>query len=162
MLASKARLAALLVALVGLVAAPAAQASDAGLRKVVKRQEAKVAPLAKAFAEADKAVQSAEDLPAAAQAAADFRKGLAGYKKAITPIKTQSTKSKQGKKLLLTAIREFDLGLVEYNNLIGKAGTDPSNAEIKASLKTINKRIAEAAEDETDALALLGFKTEGS
>jgi hypothetical protein len=66
----------------------------------------RVAPLAKAFGEADKGLASASDTNAAASAAGAFRNGLHAYKIAIVPIKTASANSTAGKKQLLTAIRE--------------------------------------------------------
>lgn len=142
----------------GLVTAAPVQASDAGVRKVVKRHQARVAPLAEKFRKADQAVKSSADIPAAAEAAGNLRQGLRKYKNALTDAKAVSAKVKRGKKQLLTAIREFDLGLVEYQGLVELAGTGASEEQIKASLETINKRIAAAAEDEEAALKTLGFR----
>lgn len=142
----------------GLVAAAPVEASDAGVRKVVKRHQARVAPLAEAFRKADQAVQSSADIPAAAEAAGKMRQGLRKYKNALTDAKAVSSKVKRGKKQLLTAIREFDLGLVEYQGLVKMAQTGATEDQIKASLETINKRISEAAKDEESALRTLGFR----
>jgi hypothetical protein len=51
--------------IVGLVGTSSAQASDAGLRKIVKRHEVRVVPLAKKFSQADKALATSPDTSAA-------------------------------------------------------------------------------------------------
>jgi hypothetical protein len=136
--------------------APAAQASDAGLKKTVIRHEKRVAPLAKAFAKADKAVDSATADPTAAAAATTaLRTGLRSYKTAVVPIKTESAASAAGKKQILTAIREFDLGLVQYQKLLEKVAAGADKDSLKSTFVTLNKRIAAASEDEESALRLL-------
>jgi hypothetical protein len=137
------------------VAAPAAQASDAGLRKTVIRHEKRIAPAAKAFGKADKALENAPDTNAVSAAVGDFRKGLRSFKTAIVPIKTQSAGYAAGKKQLLTAIREFDIGLVEYQKLLDQLNSGASKEQLKATFTTLNKRIAAAAEDEASALKKL-------
>jgi hypothetical protein len=136
--------------------APAAQASDAGLRKTVIRHEKRVTPLAKAFAAADKAVEATTtDFTAATNAATAFRNGLRSYKTAIVPIKTQSASHAAGKKQMLTAIREFDLGLVQYLKLIEKAAAGADKDSLKSTFVTLNKRFKAAADDEQSALRLM-------
>lgn len=137
------------------IAAPAAQASDAGLRKTVIRHENRVAPLAKAFAKADKALTSAPDTNAASAATGAFRAGLHSYKKAVVPITTQSTAAAAGKKQILTAIREFDLGLVQYQKLLDKLNSGADKSSLKSTFVTLNKRIKAAADDELSGLKLL-------
>ncbi|MDX6700380.1 MAG: hypothetical protein QOF26_606 [Baekduia sp.] len=82
-----------------------AQAGDAGLKRTVKRYELRVAPLAKAFGEADKPGLGERHECRSVRRRA-FRNGLHAYKIAIVPIKTASANSTAGKKQLLTAIRE--------------------------------------------------------
>ena len=47
-----------------------------------------------------------------------LRAGLGRFKQAVVPIKTQTPNAKLAKKVLLKAIREFDLGLVQYQVLL--------------------------------------------
>ncbi|MES1194067.1 MAG: hypothetical protein ABUM26_07050, partial [Solirubrobacterales bacterium] len=136
--------------------APTAQGSDAGLKKTVIRHEKRITPLAKAFAKADKAVESTTtDYTAASAAATALRTGLRSYKTAIVPIKTQSASSAAGKKQMLTAIREFDLGLVQYLKLIEKATAGADKDSLKSTFVTLNKRFEAAVDDEKSALRLL-------
>jgi hypothetical protein len=138
--------------------APAAQASDAGLKKTVVRHEKRLTPLAKAFAAADKALgSSTTDANAASAAAGAFRTGLRSYKTAIVPIKTQSPGAAAGKKQMLTAIREFDLGLVQYQKLLEKVAAGADKSSLKSTFVTLNKRIAAASDDEESALRLLNI-----
>jgi hypothetical protein len=153
---SRALILALIAATTGaVVAAPAAQASDRGLQKTVVRYENRLTPLAKSFTKADKALATAPDTNAASAAAGAFRKGLRAYKTAIVPIKTQSTRGAAGKKQMLTAIREFDLGLVQYQKLLDKVAAGADKSSLKSTFVTLNKRIAAAADDEAAALKLL-------
>jgi hypothetical protein len=136
--------------------APAAQASDAGLQKTVARHEKRITPLAKAFAKADKALGSSTTDPNAASAAAGaLRTGLRSYKTAIVPIKTETSRAAAGKKQMLTAIREFDLGLVQYQKLLEKVAAGADKDSLKSTFVTLNKRIAAASDDEESALRLL-------
>jgi hypothetical protein len=136
--------------------APGALASDAGLKKTVVRHEKRVTPLAKAFAKADKALTSSSSDPTAASAAAvALRTGLRSYKTAVVPIKTESASSAAGKKQILTAIREFDLGLVQYQKLLEKVAAGADKDSLKSTFVTLNKRLAAAADDEASALRLL-------
>jgi hypothetical protein len=132
-----------------------AQASDAGLRKVVKVQEATVAPLARAFQQADAALTAGSDTNTVSAAAGTFRKGLRTFKTAVVPIKTESSRSALGKKRLLSAIREFDLGLIEYQSLLDKVNGGASRGSVQSSFQTLNRRFREAAADEASALRLL-------
>jgi hypothetical protein len=139
------------------VAAPAAQASDAGLKKTVVRHEKRLAPLAKAFAKADKDLEDATSTDAASAAAGKFRTGLRSYKTALVPIKTQTATYAAAKKQMLTAIREFDLGLVQYQKLLDQVKSGTDKATLKATFTTLNKRIEAAADDEAGALKKLGL-----
>jgi hypothetical protein len=154
---TKAMSIALATVALGVTSVAPAQASDAGLRKTVKRYEHRVSPQAKAFGEADAALASATDTNAASAAAGAFRKGLHGYKLALVPIKTQTTRAAAGKKQMLTAIREFDIGLVEYQKLLDEVNGGAPKDSLKSSFVTLNKRFKEAAKDEVSALKLLGF-----
>jgi len=145
----------------GLVAAPAVQASDAGVRKTVKRYQARTAPLAERFSKADAAVKSSADIPKAAEAAGKFRTGLRKYKKALSSAKAQSTQIKRGKAQLLDAIRKFDLALVEYQGLVQMTQTGATEQQVTESLQTIQRRIRDASKSERAALAKLGFRVIG-
>jgi hypothetical protein len=148
----------MVVCAAGLVGAAPAQATDAGLRKVVKRHEARVVPLAKKFSAADQALATAPDTSAASAADQALRVGLRHFKQAVVPIKTQTSRTALAKKRLLKALREFDLGLVEYQTLLDKLNGGESKDALKQSFVTLNKRIAAAAKNEAAALALLGIK----
>ena len=73
------------------------------------------------------------------------------------PIKTQTANAKLAKKVLLKAIREFDLGLVQYQVLLDKVNGGESKASLQQSFVTLNKRIAAAAKNEQKGLKLLGL-----
>jgi hypothetical protein len=136
-------------------AAPAAQASDHGLKKTIVRYEKRVAPAAKAFGRADRDLENAPDTNAASKATGDFRAGLHKFKVALVPIKTSSSIGAAAKKQMLTAIREFDLGLVQYQKLLDQVNAGADKASLKATFTTLNKRIKAAADDEASALKLL-------
>ena len=138
-----------------LVGAPAAQASDKGLVKIVVRHEKRVSPLAKAWAKADKALETATDTNAASSATGKFRDGLHSFKIALTPIKTDTATAAAAKKKMLTAIREFDLGLVQYQKLLDKVNAGADKASLKSTFVTLNKRIDAAGDDEADAIKML-------
>jgi ABC-type Na+ efflux pump permease subunit len=146
---------ALIAAAGGVIAAPSAQASDRGLQKTVVRYEQRLTPLAKTFTKADKALATATDTNAASSATGAFRSGLRAYKVGLVPIKTQSTRAAAGKKRMLAAIREFDLGLVQYQKLLDKLNAGADKSSLKSTFVTLNKRIAAAADDEAAALKLL-------
>ena len=76
---------------------------------------------------------------------------------ALTPIKTESTTAAGGKKELLTAIREYDLGLVQYQKLLDKLTAGATKDSLKATLVRTEKRIKAAANDEAAALRELGL-----
>jgi spermidine/putrescine-binding protein len=138
-----------------LAAAPAAQASDKGLVKIVVRHEKRVTPLAKAFAKADKALSTATDTNSASAATGKFRDGLHAFKIALTPIKTDTATAAAAKKGMLTAIREYDLGLVQYQKLLDQVSAGASKDSLKSTFETLNKRIDAAADDESAAIKLL-------
>jgi hypothetical protein len=138
-----------------LVAAPAAQASDKGLVKTVQRYEKRVSPKAKAWAKADKALNTATDTNTASAATGEFRSGLRAFKVALTPIKTDTATAASAKKGMLTAIREYDLGLVQYQKLLDKVNAGADKSSLKSTFETLNKRIAAAAKDEDAAIKLL-------
>jgi hypothetical protein len=140
-----------------IAAAPAAQASDTGLKKTVVRYEKRLSPVAKAFGAADKDLENATDTNAASAATGKFRSGLHAYKQALVPIKTESATAAAGKKQMLTAIREFDLGLVQYQKLLDKVNAGADKNSLKSTFVTLNKRIAAAAKDESAALKKLGL-----
>ena len=144
--------------MVGLVGTSPAQASDEGLRKIVKRHERRVVPLAKKFSEADKALATAPDTSAASAADQALRVGLRRFKNAVVPIKTQTSTAALAKKKLLKALREFDLGLIQYQTLLDKVNGGESKDSLKQSFVSLNKRIAAAAKNEAAALRLLGFR----
>jgi hypothetical protein len=65
--------------------------------------------------------------------------------------------AKLAKKVLLKAIREFDLGLVQYQVLLDKVNGGESRASLQQSFVTLNKRIAAAGRNEQKGLKLLGL-----
>jgi hypothetical protein len=134
-----------------------ASASDAGLKKTVVRYEKRVGPLAKKWNLADKALVTATTTDDASAATGAFRRGLHSWKVAVTPIKTQSATAAGAKKELLTAIREYDLGLVQYQKLLDKLSSGATKDSLKSTLRTTQKRIAAAANDEAAALKELGL-----
>jgi hypothetical protein len=140
-----------------IAAAPAAQASDTGLKKTVVRYEKRLTPAAKAFAAADKGLESATSTDAASAATGTFRTGLRAYKQALVPIKTETATVAAGKKQMLTAIREFDLGLVQYQKLLDKVNAGADKDSLKSTFVTLNKRLDAAAKDEASALKKLGL-----
>lgn len=135
----------------------AASASDAGLKKTVVRYEKRVTPLARKWRAADAALEKATTTDDASAATGAFRRGLHSYKVAVTPIKTQSAAAAGAKKELLTAIREYDLGLVQYQKLLDKLTNGATKDSIKSTLKTTVKRIKAASVDEATALRELGL-----
>jgi hypothetical protein len=135
----------------------AAPASDAGLKKTVVRYEKRLAPTVKRWKAADKALPGATSTDDASAATGAFRKGLHSWKVAVTPIKTQTATAAGGKKELLTAIREYDLGLVQYQKLLDKLNAGATKDSLKATLTRLEKRIAAAANDESAALRELGL-----
>lgn len=155
---NRAAVACLAVAGVAGAALPAAaSASDAGLKKTVVRYEKRVAPEAKAWSAADKALESATTTDGASAATGAFRRGLHSWKVALTPIKTTSATSAGAKKEILTAIREYDLGLVQYQKALDKLNAGASKSSLKSSIVRSEKRIAAAANDEAAALKELGL-----
>jgi hypothetical protein len=155
---SRAAVACLAVAGVTGAALPAAaSASDAGLKKTVVRYEKRVGPVAKAWNAADKALATATSTDDASAATGNFRRGLHAWKVAITPIKTTSATSAGAKEKILTAIREYDLGLVQYQKALDKLNSGASKSSLKSSIVRAEKRIVAAANDETAALKELGL-----
>src|ERR1700754_167341 len=139
------------------VVAPSAQASDAGLKKTVVRYEHRLTPVAEAFAKADQGLATASDTNAASAATGRVRTSLRAYKTAIVPIKTRSATSAAAKKQLLTAIREYDLGLVQYQKLLDQVNAGTDKTTLKATFTTLNKRIKAAADDEAGGRKKLGL-----
>lgn len=137
------------------VAAPPAGASDAGLRRVVVRYEQRVHPLAVAFRRADAAAKGKSGADAAFAAAGRLRGGLHRFKVAVVLVHTQSTRSAAAKRGLLRAIREFDLGLVQYQRLVFKVKASAPSSSIKSSFLRTNRRLVAAARHEAAALRLL-------
>jgi hypothetical protein len=84
--------------------------------------------------------------------------GLRKFKNAVVPIKTQTANAKLAKKTLLKALREFDLGLVEYQTLLDKVNAGMSRDSLHQSFVTLNKRLKAAAANESKALRLLNVR----
>ena len=51
----------------------------------------------------------------------------------MTPIKTETATAAGGKKEMLTAIREYDLGLVQYQKLLDKLNAGADKDSLKAT-----------------------------
>ncbi|WCB94409.1 hypothetical protein DSM104299_03145 [Baekduia alba] len=96
-------------------------------------------------------VAGATDTNAAAAATGKFRAGLRSYKTALVPIKTQTASAASGKKQMLTAIREFDLGLVQHQKLLDQVNAGADKSSLKATFVTLNQRIKAVAADEAAA-----------
>ena len=143
---------------VALLAPSAAHASDRGLQRTVIREENKTIPVANAFVEADSTyghdpVGKPDDVLAKL---GTFRHRLQAFKNAVTPIHTESVDSAVGKKGILTAVRESDLGLARYRKALKRVqdGTASRSAVVK-DLRAAFKRLNEAAKDEAAALKKL-------
>jgi len=150
---------ALLLAMVGLVAAAPAQASDAQLRKVVKQQEKKSEPATKKFVEVAESIEDPSDLEEVQQASEELRSALATYRKAVTPVKTSSSKGKQGKTKLLSALKEMTTGLTQFESFIDKAQGGASKSELESARKKFQKHLDKSEKLGDEALELLGIES---
>jgi hypothetical protein len=72
-------------------------------------------------------------------------------------LRTVRRGAKLAKKVLLKAIREFDLGLGQYQVLLDKVNAGESKASLQQFFVTLNKRIAAAPKNEQKGLKLLGL-----
>jgi hypothetical protein len=77
---------------------------------------------------------------------------------AATAVAASPAAVRAAKKQMLTAIREFDLGLVQYQKLLDQVNAGADKATLKSTFVTLNKRIDAAADDEAAALKLLRLK----
>ena len=146
---------------VALMSPAAAHASDRGLQRTVVREENKTLPVAYAYrlsnkAYADDPAATPDDLLART---GTFRHRLQAFKNAVTPIDAVSADSNAGKKQLLTALREYDIGLANFRKALKRIqdGVTTRRA-VKANLVTYIKRVRAAAVDEASALKLLRIR----
>ena len=149
--------AAVSVAVVGGTAAPA-DASDATLRAGVVQVLETVEPLALQFRDAAKVADESGDLAPLAAATANLRTGMRVYKWSVVNRKASSSDGLAVKRQLLTAIRQYDLGLVQFQKAVTQVtGSSVDEASVKDKLRTATKRLDEAVEDEAAALKALGI-----
>lgn len=136
-------------------AAPAS-ASDETLRDAAIESVQQVKPLVTAFAQAADDAEQSGDLSGMVATTVDFRGGLRYYKWSVVNRKASTPNGLAAKKQLLTAIREYDLGLVQFQKAYAKVAGSSTKASLVSTLKTAVKRINEATKDETAALTRLG------
>lgn len=145
-----------------LAAAPSpASASDETLRGEIETVLVELRPALAEFQVAARGLARAKDTSRLQEATQGFRTGLSRYRWGVVNRKASSPDGLAAKKLLLTAIRQFDIGLVQYEKALEKLDAGAKKSSILASLRTADRRFTEGAQDETDALAALGVAPEG-
>ena len=118
----------------------------------------RVVPLAKKFSQADKALATAPDTSAASAADQALRAGLGRFKQAVVPIKTQTPNAKLAKKVLLKAIREFDLGLVQYQVLLDKVNARREQGLAAAVLRDAQQAHRRGGEERAEGPEAVGAR----
>lgn len=151
--------AAIAATMVGPALASPAQASDATLRAGVVQVLETVQPLAVQFRDAAQAAEESGDLAPLANATANLRTGLRVYKWSVVNRKASTTEGLEAKKLLLDAVRQYDLGLIAFQKAFSQvSGSSTDGTSLRSKLRTATKRIDEAVEDEAAALEALGIE----
>lgn len=147
-----------IIAAGALVAAPAspAAASDATLKAEIESVLVELRPALTEFQEAADGLEQAKDTARLQTATQGLRSGLSRYKWGVINRKTSSPRGAAAKKLLLTGIREFDIGLVEYEKGLEKLEAGAKKASVLSSLRTAGRRFIVAAQREDKALTALG------
>lgn len=143
-------------AALGAAASPAA-ASDETLKAEIRTVEVELRPALAEFEAATKAVARAKDTTRLQAATQGFRDGLSRYKWGVINRKASTPEGLAAKKQLLTAIRQFDIGLVEYETALERIDDGASRRAVVLPLKTADRRFTEAAKDEGAALTALGL-----
>lgn len=127
-----------------------AQASDAGLRKVVVQQEQRLAPVAEEFTEAVKTPTSAVGIERLSAALKDLRAQTSSYRKAVTKVRTETTRVRRGRADLVVALGRVSAALTIYGDglqlvLDEKAGQAKTTfTRAAAALKAANVRVDRA------------------
>jgi len=147
-----------ILAAAALAAAPVspAAASDATLKAEIESVLVELGPALTEFQKAADGLEQAKDTTRLQTATQGLRTGLSRYKWGVINRKTSSPRGAAAKKLLLTGIREFDIGLVEYENGLEKLDAGAKKASVLSSLRTANRRFTVAAQREEKALDALG------
>lgn len=130
-----------------------AVASDETLKAGIEEVLINARPALEEFESAAQALPKAKSTARLEKATLGFRFVLRQYKWGVINRKASSDEGLAAKKQLLTAIREYDIGLVEYTKAIEKLDQKGAKrASILSSLRTADKRFTAAVEDETAAL----------
>ncbi len=135
--------------------APAA-ASDETLRQEIQTVFVEVRPALEAFRAAAERVEDAPDTGELQGATDRLRHAMRRYKWGVINRKASSPGGLAAKRRLLTAIRQFDIGLVEFNRALVRVEARAGRGPILSALRTADRRIGEAARDESEALEALG------
>lgn len=143
-------------AALGAAASPAA-ASDETLKAEIQAIEVELRPALDEFVAATKAVARAQDTTRLQEATQGFRAGLSRYKWGVINRKASTPEGLAAKKQLLTAIRQFDIGLVEYETALERLDAGASRRAVVLPLRTADRRFTEGAKDEAAALQALGL-----
>lgn len=143
--------------LIGVAAAPA-QASDETLGAAITKVVPQVTPSVEAFVTTADKASSSGDLTKLGAATDDVRQAISLYKWTVVNYKASTEEGLAGKRQLLTAIREYDIGFAAYANALDKLDAGASKASTLKSLKSFSKRIKEAVKDEAAALETLGIE----
>ena len=144
-----------LVACAAAVPSPAA-ASDETLRQEIQAVFVEVRPALEAFRLAAERVEEAPDTGELQGATDRLRDALRRYKWGVINRKASSRRGLAAKRQLLTGIRQFDIGLVEYQKALVRLDAGASRGSILSALRTADRRITEAARDEAEGLEALG------
>jgi hypothetical protein len=135
--------------------APAA-ASDETLRQEIQTIFVEVRPALDAFRLAAERVAEAPDTGELQGATDRLRDALRRYKWGVINRKASSRRGLAAKRQILTGIRQFDIGLIEYQKALVRLDAGGSRGSILSALRTADRRITEAARDESEGLEALG------
>jgi len=140
----------------GAGAAPAA-ASDATLGVEVQTVLGELQPAVQAFVRANDRLKATKKVTELKAATRELRVGLRRYKWGTVNRKASGPDGVMVKKLLLSAVRQYDLGLIAFNRALVEIETGRSDRSIDASLATADRRLIKAKENEGTALTALGI-----
>jgi len=133
-----------------------AAASDETLRQEIQTVFVEVRPALEAFRAAAERVEDAPDTAELQEATDQLRYAMRRYKWGVVNRKASSPRGLAAKRQLLTAIRQFDIGLVAFHRALVRVDARAGRGAILSALRTANRRITEAARDESEALEALG------
>lgn len=134
-----------------------ATASDETLKAEITTVLVEVTPALDEFVAATEGVARAKDTTRLQEASQGFRDALSRYKWGVINRKASTPEGLAAKKQLLTAIRQFDIGLVEYENALERIDAGGSRRSVVLPLRTADRRFTEGAKDEQAALRALGL-----